>query len=305
MTRNQLGELVSKKGKSVIQEWRYQNPGKALDLSLAQLSGSDLSGVDFSRANLEHANLSFCNLENCIFDGGNLFSTNLSATKLCGAQFHIVNLQQAKFRHAELGKFHFRPEQRVSASGIGTESLLVESARVAIFDRANLRLVEFSGAALNGVNFQDCQVDDANFTGAVLDAAQFINCSLTRTKFVDTQMVCARFIEGTLCETDFDRAYLFWTVFKDVGEISASVATATFSKESQKMYLDCLRVRAVRSIEQGREGSTFAVESPGEAQVEATGTHGHRSTVVELPARSITNNSGLTYGGPSRRPASD
>ena len=296
MARNQLGDLVADKGKTVIDEWRKRNPGRDIDLSSAQLTNCDLSGVDFRRADLRHANLSYCNLEDCIFDGANLSLANLSSARLTNASFHSTNLQGAKLRNTVVGRFNLIPDP---LSG----SFVVESVRAASFERANLGQVDFTAATLCGVSFLETSLEEADFTDAVLDAASFIDCDLIKTRFIRAQMVCTKICGGILRQTDLSLADLFWTVFRGIREVSANNdATAIFSRESRRDYVACLEARMVRSIEQSRGAPSFQVESPGEARAEATGTHGRGSTVVNLPQQPTS----LTYNqGPSRRPAKD
>lgn len=101
-----------RQGAVVWNDWRAQNPERAVDLSGANLVGADLQNTDlsganlvradFTRATLVGANLNGAILAGAIFARANLVETNLIGANLIGAKLGLALLLGTDLRYADL-----------------------------------------------------------------------------------------------------------------------------------------------------------------------------------------------------------
>jgi uncharacterized protein YjbI with pentapeptide repeats len=78
----------------------------------------------------------------------------------------------------------------------------------AVFDNADLRNRDFTGASLDGASFRQAQLQGANFSRARLRGAMFEGAQLNDAKFVEAQLQGAQFATATMDGADFTGAQL-------------------------------------------------------------------------------------------------
>lgn len=88
-----------------------------------------------------------------------------------------------------------------------------QSGDEAYFARRNLKGLDFSGQALNGVSFSEANLEGARFDGARLNGANFNGAHLKRASFEGAELVAARFHGACLRYSDFERAALMRAEF--------------------------------------------------------------------------------------------
>ena len=77
-----------------------------------------------------------------------------------------------------------------------------------VFENADLRNHDFTGADLDGATFRQAHLQGANFTRAKLRGAVFEGADLTDAKFIDAQLQGAQFATATFDGVDFTGAQL-------------------------------------------------------------------------------------------------
>jgi uncharacterized protein YjbI with pentapeptide repeats len=179
-----------KQGVEVWNNWREENRGIEVDLSLADLNGADLRDVDFNKANLKGVNLSEANLSNA-----NLREATLSKAFLSGANFSRADFSDAHLTESNLKGAHLR------------QAIF----RTAFLWGANLSGADLREAYLNRVQLEEAQLEGADLSKANLGSARLGFADLSRTN---------------LCETDLSGANLWGTDLRDADLTGADLQGA-------------------------------------------------------------------------------
>jgi uncharacterized protein YjbI with pentapeptide repeats len=95
----------------------------------------------------------------------------------------------------------------VAVDGVGGDHAAA-APKPAVFDNADLRNRDFTGANLVGASFRQAQLQGANFSRARLRGAVFEGAQLNDVKFVEAQLQGAQFATATMDGADFTGAQL-------------------------------------------------------------------------------------------------
>ncbi len=188
---------ILKKGVSIWNEWRRQNPkvkpdlseahlglGEGtvffgnLDLSLAGRNPAgyrDLRGLNLAETDLFKANLYRTDLRDATLSGANLVRANLTEVNLRGADLRMADLSDARIFEANLR------EAWASGAHLNRADL-----RRVDFLEANLSEAELRGANLYGTKFLNANLHSSDFTNAGLLGTTFANVDLSTVKGLDT-----------------------------------------------------------------------------------------------------------------------
>jgi uncharacterized protein YjbI with pentapeptide repeats len=95
----------------------------------------------------------------------------------------------------------------VAVDGAGGDHAAA-APKPAVFDNADLRNRDFTGANLDGASFRQAQLQGANFSRARLRGAMFEGAQLDNAKFVEAQLQGAQFATAKMDGVDFTGAQL-------------------------------------------------------------------------------------------------
>lgn len=223
-----------------------------INLSGARLSGSDFSGTDFSEADFTRAELSDviftgCDLNRVVLDRARLVGATIRGATLLKADLRRVDGREADFSRSDLrganldGAFlHMARFQEADLTDVDLgmpislsfgprDDLLTISQRMP----PDLRLADFSGARMSGVNLsgaslegnrfpgadltaanlRGAQLRQADFSGATLDRADLrrsllIGCNFRKATFAKARLNGTDFSGADLTDADLDGAYV-------------------------------------------------------------------------------------------------
>jgi uncharacterized protein YjbI with pentapeptide repeats len=99
---NQAQLEILKRGVSVWNQWRENNPSTPIDLQGADLGKALLNEANFFRANLSKANLEGAQLREANFSEANLDETRLNGADLTKANLYLADLYKTDLRGADL-----------------------------------------------------------------------------------------------------------------------------------------------------------------------------------------------------------
>ena len=133
-----------------------------LDLSSAAYEGLDLRYAFFQKTNL-----SYCQMRNCLLTGG-----NFKESKLVEADVSFSEIQEADFRYSLLQGANFQQVQ--GARGLPSRENGQYPGYLPVrFTGANLEGANFELANLRGACFIDAKLQNVQFAGANLEGAVF------------------------------------------------------------------------------------------------------------------------------------
>ena len=189
-----------------------------LDLENADIAGADLSGMSFrgdvnakaiylGRANLEGASLRKANLPNTDFTKARLRGADLTAANLRGAILNGADIREAIFAESDLSGMQISEQIKLDNQFIPFDSPMPMTEGA-----------DFSGARLDGVNFQHrifrfCDFSGASLVNANLEAGNFVGSRFNRADLTGANLkranfAAADFSGATLANNDWENAHL-------------------------------------------------------------------------------------------------
>ena len=136
--------------------------------------------------------LDFIDLSGYIFTAKDLISSNLSNTKLEGANFEQANLSGANLSGANLAKANLAGARLENAN----------------LQKVNLKKANLEGAILQKADLYKANIENANIIKANFKEANLDNARLSDTKLIDTDFTSAMFSEAYLDQTQIIRSNL-------------------------------------------------------------------------------------------------
>jgi uncharacterized protein YjbI with pentapeptide repeats len=163
------------------------------DFRSALLVGAGAVGAEFVGADFSNANLQGCNLE----------SADLSRSVLQGADLRQANLRSATLEEANGARVNMDGATLVETNASGGCSFVEGSFVMAdgsdsIWEEADLR----------GANFSGAQLGMANFEGACLEGAAFVRCDMPEARFIKANLRAARMAQSNLFQGSLEKANL-------------------------------------------------------------------------------------------------
>lgn len=163
------------------------------DFRNALLVGASAVGADFVGADFSNADLQGCNLE----------SADLSRSVLQGADLRQANLRSATLEEATGAKVNMNEATLVEANFSGgcsfvEGSFVMADGAESIWEEADLR----------GANFSGAQLRMANFEGACLEGASLVRCDMPEARFIKANLRAARLAQSNLFQGSFEKANL-------------------------------------------------------------------------------------------------
>ena len=211
---------IVKRGKKVIDAWRRRNPGVALNLKKANLSGVDLSdvylgstsrGIDLSHFDPRvayfiqllamlvyiqvHGTRDRFGIREVDLDGANLSGANLSRTNLNGATLNSADLSYADLSYAILTGVSLN-DANLSRSFLGDANLSDASLNRATLNGAYLIGANLSNAILSHVSFNDVDLSYANLSDADLSFADLSYTTFSKTILENTNLTSAKGLDA-------------------------------------------------------------------------------------------------------------
>lgn len=190
-------------------------PGERLDYSNHDLTYLDLAGLDFKAAKLSHADLYGTDLT-----GSNLKGTDLSHTRLNRSVLIRADLSGADLTGATI----FRPTVYTDlASDLSDAPRFSGANLTGIRVMANLSGASFRGANLTKANFSPLEarpgqgtittlaknvLKSCDFSGAKMEGVNFDRADLTFSRFVGADLRNANLAKADLSKTDLSGADL-------------------------------------------------------------------------------------------------
>ena len=168
--------------------WRDENPLIRIDLS-----GMDLSNLNLDKINLDHADLYGAKLKNTKLRDSRLHNANLGISEAAGADFSYAEASRAIFR-----------------------------------DSKDYSGTNFFRAILHEADMTNCNLTGANFDEATLVQADLRWAKLTDATFVYAAMKSCNLAGAKCHKTDFSRAELDPSTFKDTVLEEANFTSAQF-----------------------------------------------------------------------------
>lgn len=147
-----------------------------------------LKGVHFENANLDHVNFSYATIES-YYDEYNLFnssikletSVNFEQATLIQANFQNAKLKGVNFNHANLSRANFSSasiENHIHEFYDLETSEDKEQVIYSSFKYTNLEAVNFRGAVLINIDFQEANLTKSNLANLDLSGCNFCNANL-------------------------------------------------------------------------------------------------------------------------------
>jgi uncharacterized protein YjbI with pentapeptide repeats len=149
------------------------------DLKSADLTNAELEETEFRSADLEAAVFSHCNLTAARFDEADLIKTNFSRARLTGAFFVRARLTGCEFKDSKNpgATQHHDNLERLNFEGASLQSIDFSNLvmRFSVFQKAELKEVNFTGCWLEDSNFRDVRLSEKSvvFNSAYLDRVDF------------------------------------------------------------------------------------------------------------------------------------
>jgi uncharacterized protein YjbI with pentapeptide repeats len=190
---------ILKRGTTIWNRWREENP-----TIHPNLGGADISRVDLSGANLLGAHLRRATLRRAL----------LREANLRWADLHEANLHEARLRKADL-----------SAAYLGGADLSEAHMR-----DVNLSEAHLSGADLNGADLRRACLRDAHLSGAHLSRTQLGEADLSGADLRKANLRGARFRGANLRKALLREANLLWVHLREADLREAELCGANLRK---------------------------------------------------------------------------
>lgn len=167
----------------------------------SQFNGTPYSRIEFENARLARANFTSSKFQYCNFSGAYINDASFNdATfincQLQGCIFNSTDLSGCVIRNCIFDYANL--SQTLILASLGKKE---RGARIC---RTRFCNVDFSGAALRGYTFEECDFTKAVFDDAVLRDVTFKNCIFENNLFQKTLMVDVYWIDCQLNTTDMD-----------------------------------------------------------------------------------------------------
>jgi len=176
MANPQQREIL-RKGVTVWNSWRNENP----DIKI------DLQGVGFREDNLAEVNLRLANLWKADFRRANLERATLSEAYLSDVNFWEAILEDADLSNADLS-YAILNEANLTRVNLGRAELKEASLSKTDLSGADLRGSNLSGADLEAANLQGSSLGGTLFSGAVLFKTDFSGAKIGKTIFSNNDL---------------------------------------------------------------------------------------------------------------------
>ncbi|NEN24198.1 toll/interleukin-1 receptor domain-containing protein [Cryomorpha ignava] len=160
-------ETLFKKGSSIWNSWRKENPNVKPVLRKGEFKDKILIGFDFSEIHLSHANFNGSVLKEVIFDNCIFERCRFESAIIDGCAFIESHCHNSNFSNTLVINTAFHGA----------------SLHDSIFDDARTDIANFSGADLRRVSFINSDLKNADFGGATLIDAIFKNSNLDGAQF--------------------------------------------------------------------------------------------------------------------------
>jgi len=229
------------------------------DLSDVQMSGADctharlvrcsmeranLTGADFTEAVLRQAQMAGVEACKVILAGANLLEADLTGAQLTDADLsraslHMVTLIGSTLRNASIEGASGFPVVADEADLRGlraANAILWESsfryslAEGSIWQAAELRDSDFTGANLAGAEFEDASLERADFTCAVLRHARLVRADLRGARMVNSDLFGASLEKADLMGASLAYSNLFSAEFLDTALDYADLSHANIKR---------------------------------------------------------------------------
>jgi uncharacterized protein YjbI with pentapeptide repeats len=216
----------------------------AARLVRCSLHGATLVGADLTGAVLRHADMTAVLASGVVMTGANLLEADLTGADLTDAdlsrtQLHMVTLTRARMKNASIESAVGFPVVADAAHLVGLRAsgaILWESsfrfaqASGAIWQSAELRDSDFTGARLDKAEFEGASLERANFTCAVLRHARFLGADLREARMTNCDLLGASLEKADLGGASLAYANLFSAEILDTELDGADLSHANITR---------------------------------------------------------------------------
>ena len=183
-------------------------------LQMADLSKADLSGAILTKAIIEDTDLegaclkgSLCNKvsgNNARFTGADLSDVDMSDSILVKADLREATIIGTVFNRADLREVDFSGAKGEVVSFAGAKMVGTRAGEGTEFKKTG-----FSGADLTASSWQDCSFEECSFINAVLDDSLFVKCRFDGSNFSNASAKRSCFDYSDLSNTNMTGVNLF------------------------------------------------------------------------------------------------
>ncbi len=194
---------------------RYQDGERNFShcVSLSQdFSNMNLAGANFKRAKLIGSTFANANLEGASFVGAELSLTCFSGANLKGANFSLATITGANFTCAYTEDTNFAGAAQSPAKDYGEKK---KTDVKTVLDEYSKGKRDFSSIIIANADFGGKKLNGIILKNSVLQNSNFSWCDLTNADISNADLMNGFFIGATLRNTNFSKAYMYFTTIRD------------------------------------------------------------------------------------------
>lgn len=235
---------------------------------------------------LKQANLSNQNLQH----------HDLTGEDITGSHFHMADISHAKFgkAKAENTTWHNVKGEQAYFRGATLHGSMFTGANLdgADFESTKAVGVGFSGANLSGANFYYAKADNANFQEANIEGLRFPKGSAKGATFQGAHGQHANFLKTNLTEAIFTHANLIKANFKDADLTKAKLAGSTLTHanfDGANLDMADLEAAHIEGVHLGGvyKGTSFAAGTIKESSLDGGAFHDCDFNVASIEHSSL------------------